>query len=58
MISSPACSVSSETPGLKRVTKEEARRAKSKHTVKMMLNRGRHKRLANWTKAKVARDFK
>ena len=43
---------------MKRVTKEEAKRAKSNHTVKMMLKKEHHKKVVNWTRAKVARDFK
>ena len=40
------------------VTKEEAKRAKRKHTLKMMLNKEHHKRVVNWTRPKEARDFK
>ena len=43
---------------VKRVTKEEAKRAKSIHTVKMMLNKEHHKKVVTWTRAKVAREFK
>ena len=43
---------------VKRVTKEEAKRAKNNHTVKMMLNGEHHKNVVNWTRAKVVRDFK
>ena len=43
---------------VKRVTKEEAKQAKSNHTMKMMLDKEHHKKVVNWTRAKVARDFK
>ena len=43
---------------VKRVTKEEANRAQSNHTVKMMLHKDHHKNVVNWTKRFVARDFK
>ena len=43
---------------MKQVTKEEVKRAKSNHTVKMMLNKRHHKKEMNLTRAKVARDFK
>ena len=43
---------------VKRVTKDEAKRAKSNHSVKMMLDKEHHKKVMNWTRAKVARDFK
>ena len=43
---------------VKRVTKEDAKRAKSNHTVKMMLDNEHHKKIVNYTRAKVARDFK
>ena len=43
---------------VKRVTKKEAKRAKSNHTVEMILNREHHKKVVKWTRAKVARDFK
>ena len=43
---------------VKQVTKEESKRAKRNHTVKMMLNKEHNKNLLNWTKAKVAPDFK
>ena len=43
---------------MKRVTKEEAERAKSNHTVQMMLNKEHHKKMVTCTRAKVARDFK
>ena len=42
---------------VKQVTKEEAKRAKSNQNVKMMLNKGHHKKVVNWTRAK-ALDFK
>ena len=42
----------------KQLTKEEANRAKSNHTVKMMLDKEHHQKVANWTRAKVARNFK
>ena len=40
---------------IKRVTKEEAKRAKSNHTLKMMLHKYHHKRVVSWTRANVAR---
>ena len=43
---------------LKRATKEEAKRAKNNHTVKMMLDKGHQKKVVNWTRPKVAPDFK
>ena len=43
---------------VKRVTKEEAKRAKSNHTVKLMLDKENHKNVVNCTRAKVARHFK
>ena len=43
---------------MKRVTKEEAKGGKSDHTVRMMLDKEHHKKVGNWTTAKVARDFK
>ena len=42
---------------IKRITKEEAKTAKSNHTVKMMLNKENHKKVVNWKTAKVAEDF-
>ena len=41
-----------------RVTKEEAKRAKSNHTVKMMLPKEYHTNVVAWTKKHVARDVK
>ena len=43
---------------VKRVTKEEAKRANGNHTVKMMLKEKHHKKVVNWTRAKVAWDFR
>ena len=43
---------------IKRVTKEEAKRAKSNHTVKMMLPKEYHTNVVAWTKRHVARDVK
>ena len=43
---------------IKRVTKEEAQRAKSNHTVKMMLPKDHLKNLVAWTKQHVAPDVK
>ena len=43
---------------VKRDTKEEAKRAKNNHTVNMMLRKEHRTRVGNWTRAKVARDFK
>ena len=43
---------------IKRVTKEEAKRAKSNHTVKMMLPKEYHTNVVAWTKKNVARDVK
>ena len=42
---------------IKRVTKEEAKRAKSNHTVKMMLHKDHHKNVVSWARRFVARDF-
>ena len=43
---------------IKRVTKEEAKRAKSNHTFKMMLPKEYHPNVVAWTKKHVARDVK
>ena len=43
---------------IKRVTKEEAKRAKSNHTVKMMLPKEYHTNVVAWTRKNVARDVK
>ena len=43
---------------IKRVTKEEAKRAKSSHTVKMMLPKEYHTNVVAWTRKTVARDVK
>ena len=43
---------------VKRLTKEEAKGAMSNHTVKMMLDKKHHKKVVNWTRSKVARNFK
>ena len=43
---------------IKRVTKEEAKRAKSNHTVKMMLPEEYHTNVVAWTRKNVARDVK
>ena len=43
---------------IKRVTKEEAKRAKSHHTVKMMLPKKYHTNVVAWTKKTVAQDVK
>ena len=43
---------------IKRVTKEEGKRAKSNHTVKMMLPKDHHKNVVAWTKRHVAPDVK
>ena len=43
---------------MKRVMKEEAKRASSNHTVKMMLDKEHHKKVVNWTRAKVVWDLK
>ena len=43
---------------IKRVTKEEAKRARSNHTVKMMLPKEYHTNLVAWTRKNVARDVK
>ena len=40
---------------IKRVTKEEAKRAKSNHTVKMMLPKEYHTNVVSWTRKNVAR---
>ena len=45
-------------PWVKRVTKEEAKRAKSNHSVKMTLHKDHHKRVVSSTTANVARAFK
>ena len=42
----------------KRVTKEEAKRAKSNHTVKMMLPKECHTNVVAWTKKNVTRSYK
>ena len=42
----------------KRVTQEEAKRAKSNHTVKMMLSKEYHTNVVAWTKKNVTRDVK
>ena len=42
----------------KQVTKEKGKRAKSNHTVNMMLNKEHHKEVVSWTRSKVVRDFK
>ena len=42
----------------KRVTKEEVKRAKSNHTVKMMLHKDHHKNVVSWARRFVAQDFK
>ena len=57
-MSSCACSTSSQTPWIKRVTKEEAKRSKSHHTVKMLLQKQLHKRVINWITRNMARYFK
>ena len=41
---------------IKRVTKEEAKRAKSNHTVKMMLPKEYHTNVVVWTRKNVTRD--
>ena len=43
---------------IKRVTKEESKRAKSNHTVKMMLAKEYHSNVVAWTRKNVARDVK
>ena len=43
---------------IKRVTKEEAKRAKSNHTVKMMLPKEYHTNVVAWTRKNVTRDVK
>ena len=43
---------------IKRVTKEEANRAKFNHTFKMMLPKEYHPNVLGWTKKHVARDVK
>ena len=43
---------------IKRATKEEAKRAKSNHTFKMMLPKEYHPNVVAWTKKHVAQDFK
>ena len=43
---------------IKRVTKEEAKRAKSNHTVKMMLPKEYHTNVVPWTRKNVAWDVK
>ena len=43
---------------IKRVTKEGAKRAKSNHTVKMMLPKEYHTNVVAWTRKNVARDVK
>ena len=43
---------------IKRVTKEESKRAKSNHTVKMMLLKEYHTNVVAWTRKNVARDVK
>ena len=43
---------------IKRVTKEESKRAKSNHTVKMMLSKEYHTNVVAWAKKNVARDVK
>ena len=43
---------------IKRVTKEEAKRAKSNHTVKMMLTKECHTNVVAWTRKNVAQDVK
>ena len=43
---------------INRVTKEEAKRAKSNHTVKMMLPKEYHTKVVAWTRKNVARNVK
>ena len=45
-------------PLVRRVTKNEATRAKRNHIVKMMLNMEHHKKVVNWTKPNVARLYR
>ena len=45
-------------PWIRRVTKEEAKRAKSNHTVKMMLPKEYQRNVVAWTKKNVTRDVK
>ena len=43
---------------IKRVTKQEAKRAKSNHTVKMMLPKEYHTNVVAWTRKNLTRDVK
>ena len=43
---------------IKRVTKEDAKRAKSNHTVKMMLPKEYHRNVVAWTKRHLALNIK
>ena len=43
---------------IKRVTKEESKRARSNHTVKMMLPKEYHTNVVAWTRKNVAQDVK
>ena len=43
---------------IKRVTKEDAKRAKSNHTVKMMLPKEYHTNVVAWTRKNVTPDVK
>ena len=43
---------------IQRVTKEETKRAKSNHTVKMMLAKEYHSNVVAWARRNVARDVK
>ena len=43
---------------MKRVTKEEAKRAKTYHTVKMMPKKEHHTKVVSSSRAKLAQDFK
>ena len=43
---------------IKRVTKEESKRAKSNHTVKMMLPKEYHTKVVAWTRKNVTQDVK
>ena len=43
---------------IKRLTKEDAKRAKSNHTVKMMLPKEYHTNVVAWTRKNVTRDVK
>ena len=43
---------------IKRISKEEANRAKSNHTVKTMLSKEHNKRVVKWFTRHVTRDFK